>query len=167
MLDVDFSSNGSLIASGSRDGTLRLWQPRVKGVASLINAHTSAAVHSVCFSCDNRFVLTSSNDKSVKMWELQTQRFHCSFAGHMHWVRSAHFSPDSRLVLSGGDDKTVRLWDVKSGRNVHTFFDHTEYVLFAYSIVHSFHPFSAPARSTPSSSSRTGRWWHRRAPTAP
>ncbi len=63
----------------------------------------------------------------MQIWEVETQRFHSSFKGHMHWVRSAQFSEDVRLAVSGGDDKTVRLWDTHTGENIHTFYDHTGY----------------------------------------
>ena len=62
-------------------------------------------MRSVSFAADGRFLLTASDDKTVKMWSLPNQRFKGSFSGHLNWVRSAEFAPDGRLAVSCGDDK--------------------------------------------------------------
>ena len=98
---------------------------RRKGKSTVLKGH-SGAVRSVCFSADTRFLLTSSDDKTLKVWGLPTRRFQCSLSGHSNWVKSGVFSPDTRLALSGSDDKTVRVWDLTKRKCVTTFYDHSE-----------------------------------------
>merc|ERR1719499_103334 len=57
---VQFAPSGKLIAPCSVDHTIRLWQPTVRGVA---------------FSQDERFLLSSSDDKTCKIWSVDNYRF--------------------------------------------------------------------------------------------
>jgi WD40 repeat protein len=86
-----------------------------EGKSTAIAAH-SGTVRSVNFSSNGRMLMSSSDDKTVKVWALPSQRFMFTLSGHMNWVRSAEFSPDCRLGVSGSDDKTMRIWDIQSKR---------------------------------------------------
>lgn len=80
-------------------------------------------------------LLSASDDKTVKVWALPTQRFMFTLSGHMNWVRSAQFSPDCRLAVSGGDDKTMRVWDISTKSLLRLYDDH-------HSVINTvaFHP---------------------------
>jgi len=127
--DLEFSPNGQLLASCSRDRTIRLWVPNVKGECTAWQAHTGA-VRSVSFSPDGHKLLSASDDKSLKFWATHKQKFIRSFRGHQNWVRSAKFSPDgaSDVIVSGSDDKTVKLWDQRQANCTHTFYEHGGFV---------------------------------------
>ena len=99
-----------------------------------IKAH-NATVRSVNFSCDGKLLLSSSDDKSLKVWNVADRKFLYSLTGHFNWVRTANFSPDSRLVGSGSDDKTVKIWDTEQHSEIHTFYDHSGIVTSV-----KFHP---------------------------
>lgn len=76
----------------------------------MIKAHSSS-VRSICFTSDERFLLTGSDDKTLKLFDLHDKRrFRCSLSGHSNWVRTAAISPTNEFCASGGDDKTVKLW---------------------------------------------------------
>jgi WD40 repeat protein len=66
-------------------------------------------VRSVAFSADDQFLLTASDDKSVKLWSVGNRKFRGGLQGHSHWVRSAVFGPGDRTVVSGGHDRTAKV----------------------------------------------------------
>ena len=113
-----------VLASASKDKTVRLWIPSAKGEAVTLKGHTGA-VRSVRFSSDTQHLITGSDDKMAKIWSLPSRKFECSLVGHTNWVRSAEFNPSATLAVTGGDDKLVKLWDVPTHKELFTFFDHT------------------------------------------
>ena len=69
-------------------------------------------------------LMSASDDKTVKVWALPTQRFMFTLSGHANWVRAAQFSPDCRLGVSGSDDKSMRIWDIQSKRMLRSYDEH-------------------------------------------
>jgi WD40 repeat protein len=72
-------------------------------------------VRSADFSPDGKWIVTSSRDKTVRIWDANTGRLLRTLTGHQEMVRGAHFSPDGKLIGSASDDRTARLWDTTTG----------------------------------------------------
>ena len=86
-------------------------------------------VNSVVFSPDSRLLASGSEDKTVRIWEVETGRGVRVLRGHENWVWSVAFSPDGRLLASGSHDNTVRLWEVETGREIRVLRGHGDDVL--------------------------------------
>jgi len=67
---------------------------------------------SMSFSPDGSTVLTGSNDKTARLWDLNGNTLHV-FEGHAAYVRAVAFSPDGNTILTGSGDYTARLWDLQ------------------------------------------------------
>ncbi|KAF8869684.1 hypothetical protein CPB85DRAFT_1446702 [Mucidula mucida] len=111
-LCIACSTNGALLAVGSRDGLIRIWDTKSRMESGKLEAH-SGYVRSVGFSPDSKLLVSGSDDGTVKVWDVATCKLRETFVGHDDWVRSVAFAPDGKRIVSGGDDKTVRVWDIE------------------------------------------------------
>ena len=124
---VVFSPDGSQVASGSWDNTVRVWDMQTGQCQHTLNGH-SRAVSSVVFSPDGSQVASGSDDDTVRVWDVQTGQCQHTLEGHYSVVSSVVFSPDGSQVASGSWDNRVRVWDVQTGQCQHTFEGHYSFV---------------------------------------
>ena len=117
VLAVALSRDGTLLAAGTTNGDICLWQVPVGTPLRTFCGHTSW-VRSVAFSPDGRILASGSQDGMVRLWEVSTGQCLKILQGHSHWVWSVTFSPDGRILASGCHDGTVRLWDVMTGQSL-------------------------------------------------
>ena len=82
-----------------------------------LSGHTEA-VYRVCVSADGKRLLTSSADKTLRLWDTDTGRCLRVFTGHTDCIIGAALSPDGQRVLSGSHDGTVCLWDATTGQEL-------------------------------------------------
>ena len=76
----------------------------------------SSWVHSVVFSLDGSKLASTSGDKTVHLWDVETgTAIGCALEGHSSLVYSVVFLPDGSKLASAFHDKTVCLWDVETG----------------------------------------------------
>ena len=122
---VAFSPNGNLIASGSSDNTVKVWNSKTGQEAITLQGHTQL-IYSMRFSPDGRRVISASGDNTVKVWDAETGEEIHTLKGHTNHVASAAYSPSGGKIASGGYDKTVRLWDAETGKIIKTFKGHSE-----------------------------------------
>jgi WD40 repeat protein len=93
---VAVSSDSRLLASGSNDHTIKLWDPSACKLLQTLEGH-SDWVNSVAFSSDSRLLASGSSDHTVKLWDPSTGELRQTLEGHSNWVWTENSSGMSIL----------------------------------------------------------------------
>lgn len=151
---IALAPDNNVLAGGSRDGAIWLWQLDPPTRQQTLPADESAyesAVNALAFHPDGRFLAAGYDDGSVRLWELATGSVAQTFSAHAGPVRAAVYSPDGALLATAGDDGSVKLWDV-DGALVRALTGHNGAVNDV-----AFHPDGS--RLATASADRTVRLW--------
>src|SRR5207247_9335462 len=84
----------------------------------------SSWVYSIAFSPDGGLLASGVDDKSIRLWDVETGRSVRDLAAARRSVIYIAFSPDGRWLASGGDDKTIKIWEVATGKEIQTLRGH-------------------------------------------
>ena len=121
---VAFSVDSKILASGSEDGNLYLWDVETgKKLKTLTEATEN--VFSVAFSSDGKTLASGNAGNTIRLWDIATGEKLKTLTGHTNWVFSVAFSPDGQTLASGSWDKTIRLWDTTTGQQLKVLTGHT------------------------------------------
>ncbi|KAH8696020.1 hypothetical protein BGW36DRAFT_407989 [Talaromyces proteolyticus] len=145
---VVFSPDFRLVASGSDDWTIKLWDISTGVLQQTLEGHSNT-IRSIVFAPDGRSVVSGSTDKTIKLWDITTG-VQQTFEGHSNAVQSVAISQDGQLIASGSSDSTIKLWDI-TGALQKTFDQHSGRV---YSVT-----FSLDNQLLISSSDNTIKLW--------
>jgi guanine nucleotide-binding protein subunit beta-2-like 1 protein len=113
-----------VLVTGSRDRTVMIWKltggeaeegvdasTRLYGIPMKSLTGHNHFVSDLALSSDGPFCLSSSWDKTLRLWDLRVGKTSKIFVGHQKEVHTVSFSHDNRQIISGGADKTFKLWN--------------------------------------------------------
>lgn len=132
---VALSPDGKLVAAGSLDTMVRVWNVQTGHQVERLKGHKDS-VYSVAFSPDGKYLVSGSLDRTLRVWDLsQTKRALDSISagskeslekglgtcastlnGHKDYVLSVAISPDGQWVVSGSKDRSIQFWDMTTGQ---------------------------------------------------
>ena len=151
-----------LFTAHSRSG--RLWDARSGQQLAVLEARDvsesdrkqrashGAAISFAVFSQDGRRLVTTSQDRTARIWEVPSGKHLGTLLGHQSPVLTADFSPDGRWIVTASEDGTARIWDAATGKEYVTLKGHAGPVRSA-----AFSPDSR--RVVTASADGTGRIW--------
>jgi len=104
IFDVEYSPDGSTIASASADGTARLWKSDGTFITSLEGQSSEVLFFDVAYSPDGTTIASASLDNVVRLWE-SNGTFITSLEGHSGEVTAVAYSPDGSTIASASSDR--------------------------------------------------------------
>lgn len=102
------------LVTASDDFTMYFWEPLKSSKPVCRMTGHQKLVNHVSFSPDGRYIVSSSFDNSVKLWDGLKGQFIATFRGHVAPVYQTAWSADSRLLVSCSKDTTLKVWDIKT-----------------------------------------------------
>ena len=121
------SQDGSIAAIGDKNGTqIHLWDTTTGRRLMTLNGHasfleedpdgTDLEIRMLAFTPDQSMLASTSEDKTVMLWNTQNGAKRATLKGHQSWVTTVAFSSDGEIVASGDGNKIIKVWDVEAGR---------------------------------------------------
>jgi WD40 repeat protein len=139
VLAVSFSPNGEMIATASKDQTVKLWNRDGKLLTTLIDNSLTEKdcetfkqvshcdeVWDVSFSPNGEMIATASRDKTVKLWQRDDGKLIRTLRGHTDGVLSVSFNPKDQMLASAGYDKNILFWNTNDGSLIKTLSGNTD-----------------------------------------
>ncbi len=122
-----FSPDGRLVATGSKDNTVRVWEAATGRELRQLVGHT-AWVKAVAFSPGGQWIASGAIDGTIKLWEVGTGREQGGVTGG-GVINAIAFSPDAHLIAAGNSDGAVLVFDTSTGQQTQKLTGHTGAVL--------------------------------------
>ncbi|MBE9069533.1 NACHT domain-containing protein [Leptolyngbya cf. ectocarpi LEGE 11479] len=111
---ISLTAHGKMMASGSLDQTVRLWNLETGQLQQTIRGHNHEILCNTV-SSDGQYVISGSSDRTIRVWHRTTGKLVRTLRGHQNWVLTLAVHPTRPLLASGSSDGTVRLWNLETG----------------------------------------------------
>ncbi len=105
--------DANTFASACLDKTVKFWSLGSKTPNFTLTAHDSKGFNYVDYypHGDKPYIITSSDDRTVKVWDYQTKSCVAVLEDHLSNVSFAIFHPELPLIISGSEDATIKIWN--------------------------------------------------------
>ncbi|XP_058128294.1 protein Notchless [Anopheles ziemanni] len=84
---------------------------------STMPGHAEAVI-SLAFSPNSMHLASGSGDKTLRLWDLNTETPHYTCTGHRQWVMCVAWSPDSLKIASACKAGEIRIWSPDTGKQL-------------------------------------------------
>lgn len=124
--------DGNTVATGGHDEMIIIWDLSKNESVGILAGHTHV-IESVNFIKNNEtkeiienssynkenikgdFLISTSRDKLIKIWEIKTCNCILTLKGHDEWVKNSKILLNRKLMVSVGEDNSMKIWDLENG----------------------------------------------------
>ena len=105
--------DGRVMVAGDESGKIQVFDVNSRAILKTWTEHKQPVWTTKFSPTDLTTIMSASDDRTVKLWDLPNQESQTTFVGHTDYVRSGVFLPGtmSNMIVTGSYDETVRLWD--------------------------------------------------------
>jgi WD40 repeat protein len=120
-ISVAFAADGKALASGGKDGLVRLWETATGREIRRFQGH-KGNVDGLAFSPDGKTLLSAGTDNTVCLWDLATGnlRLNLILVTRTASANAVAFAPDGKAFVAAGKNGAARIWDL-DGKLLHVF----------------------------------------------
>lgn len=131
--------SNTFMITGSQDRTIKYWNLRdldledpdedYKPKSLYTHQAHEKDINTICVAPNDKFFATGSQDKTAKLWNVDSGELVGTMKGHKRGVWCAQFSPVDQVLATSSGDKTIKIWSLKDFTCLKTFEGHTNSVL--------------------------------------
>ena len=125
---VAISADGRLVAAGSTDASVRVWDVTTGDLLYTLTGH-GGDVEGVAFNPNGTLLVSSGSDFTAILWNMSDGTEVRRLQGHTATVRQALFTPDGSTILTASGDGLILIWDATTGEQERSFEEHVASVL--------------------------------------
>ncbi len=126
-----FNSDGNVLASGHKNGSIRLWNIETGKPGQTLRGHAEV-VSSITFGPDGKTLASTSKDATARLWDLNTGEQIYALTGYERTTWRVFYYPNGLPLATGFQnpyipklDKNIRLWDLRTGQLKKTLIGHS------------------------------------------
>jgi serine/threonine protein kinase len=124
---VAISPDGTILASASVDGMLKLWNLVTSREIRTLDAN-SGSLYAVTITSDGKTLASGNGQKTIQLWNLATGQQIRTLKGHTSSIKSVAITPNGQILVSGSFDGSIKLWNMTTGKAIRTLQGHSQEV---------------------------------------